>query len=351
MIDVRFTYCLSLVLGGIVLAACGPDQQVDFFQPVTQAPSFPGTAGDPAAYDSYFAYTPDPKCAPDVPRKLDRKTEVRIFTGNGIPTSEIQRYVGGLQRYYDFYGVTMFTRHDPISVPLDHAIVLNESAITNWMRDVAGVDPVCANSSYPTTACMQAYGGAMFYNVKQFLHAYAEPDGNVINIVLLKRVASLDPGSDYQSNLLNWGVAGLGLSQDLLNSAAGSDLGTSLASVLNETGFSPTVFIAVNLTDFVLKQPDIVIAHEFGHAYSLEHLEPAIYGPNLMNPTASTCDLSLNSDQLNTIEQQTAKYGNLLAGSQYDGPELLSFTHRGQEILDIVRARVAQRALAMVARQ
>jgi hypothetical protein len=145
---------------------------------------------------------------------------------------------------------------------------------------------------------------------------------------------------------MNWFIAGLGLSQELLNSAAGSDLGVSLADVLDETGFSPTVFIAVNVTDFVLKQPDIVIAHEFGHAYSLEHVDPTSYGKNLMNPVASTCDLSLDSSQLTTIEQQTARYGNLLDASQYDGPELLSFTHRAPEILNIMRARIARKALS-----
>ena len=341
---VRSIPLVMMILGGLVVSACDPDQHVDFFQPVTQDRSFPGSPGDAAAYQSLFAYTPNPSCAPTVPRKLDRKTEVRIFRGNGVNPNEIVRYAGGLKRYYDYYGVTMFTRYDPISVPIDHAIVLNEAAIMDWMRDIAGVDPICLNSSSPSLACQQAMGGAMFYNVKEFLHAYAEPDRTVINIVLLKRVASLDPSPSESE--MNWFIAGLGLSQELLNSAAGSDLGVSLADVLDETGFSPTVFIAVNVTDFVLKQPDIVIAHEFGHAYSLEHVDPTSYGKNLMNPVASTCDLSLDSSQLTTIEQQTARYGNLLDASQYDGPELLSFTHRAPEILNIMRARIARKALS-----
>ena len=336
---------LSWFLVLTALPACGSSDHVDFFQKVTRDPGFPGTPGDPAAYQSVFAYTPDPNCVPDVPRTLNRKTEVRIFTGNGVAASEINRYAGGLQRYYDFYGVSMFTRHDPIAVPLDHAITLNEGAIANYMRATAGVDPSCVNSYYPTTACEQAYGAAAFYNVKEFLHAYAEPDGNVINLVLLKRVASLDPGSD--SSVLNWGIAGLGLSEALVNSGSSSDAGGDLAAILNESGYAPTVFIAVNVTDFVLREPDIVVAHEFGHAYTLEHVDPAVYGPNLMNPTASACDLSLDSSQLTTIEQQTARYGNLLAGSTYSGSELLSFTHRAPEILGIMRARVAAQALTV----
>jgi hypothetical protein len=332
----------SLTLGALLLSACEPNPNVDFFQPVTAVPSFPGTPGDAAQYQSYFAYTPNPSCVPRVPRRLDRRTEVRLFVGNDIAPSEIGRYAGGLKRYYDFYGVDMFTRYEPIPVPIDHAIVLNDAAIADYMRDQADVDPSCLLSYTPTTACERAYGAGMFYNVKQFLRAYAEPDRNVINLVLLKRVASLDPTEE--NALLNWGIAGLGLSQALLDSAAESDVGISLKDILDEAGFSPTVFIAVNLTDFILKEPDIVVAHEFGHAYSLEHLDPDVYGENLMNPSAEACDLSLNSSQLDTIEEQTARFGNVLDPARYRGPEILSFTDRYPEILQIMRARVAAHA-------
>jgi hypothetical protein len=336
----RFSPWLGF-LAALLGLACEPSPDVDFFQEVPPSPDFPGSAGDPTAYENLLAYQPNPGCAPKVLRKLERRTEVRIFTGYGIDHDTIVRYVGGLKRYYDYYGVTMFTRHDPIAVPLDHAVVFNESEIMDWMRNVAHVDPVCANSPSPSSECLRALGGAMFYNVKQFLRTYAEPELDVINIVLLKRVASLNPSPDASE--MTWGVAGLGLSQELVNASSGSDVG-SLADVLDETDFSPTVFIAVNLTDFILREPDIVIAHEFGHAYTLEHLEPSDYGANLMNPSAMACDLALNSSQLDTIERQTARYGNLLDPSRYDGVELVSLTHRAPEILDIVRARVAQAA-------
>ena len=327
----------TIFVGGLAASACTPDQHVNFFEPVVTDPTFPGTPGDATAYQNLLAYTPNPACAPNVPRVLDRRTELRIFRGNGITMDEVVRFVGGLKRYYDYYGVTMFTRYDVIQVPIDHAIVLNDQAIFDWMRKNTSVDPSCANSAYPNTACDQALGAAMFYNVKEFFHAYAEPERDVINVVLLKRVAALDPSSDSESA---WGIAGLGLSQSLLN----SDIG-ALADVLNESNYSPTVFIGVNVTDFVLPEPDIVIAHEVGHAYGLEHLKPDSYGANLMNPTATVCDLPLNQSQLTTIEQETAKYGNVLDASTYDGPEFLSFTSRAPEILGILRARIARLAL------
>ena len=332
---------------GLGFSACDSGPHVDFFQTVTPASSFPGTAGDPTAYAGLYAYTPNPKCVPDVPQKLDRKTEVRLFYGNGVDPNEIPRYTGGLQRYYDFYGVKMFTRYDPIAVPLDHAVVLNGDVIGKWMRDVAGVDPACMLSTYPTVACLQAEGAALFYNVKQFLRAYAEPDRTVVNLVLLKRVASLDP--DAADDPTNWMIAGLGLSQELINSGGASDTNLSLADALDETDFSPTVFIAVNLTDFILKEPDIVVAHEFGHAYGLSHVEKSYpgYYTNLMQPTASDCDLSLDSSQLATIEQNTARYGDVILDSRLQGPELVSFIDRAPEIMATVRARIAARALAL----
>lgn len=328
-----------LVFVGLVGPACDSAEPVDFFQDVTPDPSFPGTPADPAAHQDLLAYAPTGTCTPSVPRELDRKTELRIFRGNDITMDDVHHFLGGLKRYYDNYGIEMFTRYDVIQVPLDHAIVLNEGEIEKWMRTTAKVDPSCMNSYTPTTACTQAYGAAMFYNVKAFLHAYAEPARNLINVVLLKRVASLDPSPEATD--LNWGIAGLGLSEALLNSTGGSDLGTSLTEILNERDFSPTIFIAVNLVDFVLPEADIVIAHEMGHAYGLAHLEDM---SNLMNPVAEDCSMSLDLSQLSTIEKATASYGNLLDPSRYSPLQLLSFTDRAPEILRIVKDRVAKRA-------
>jgi len=324
-----------------VLPGCGGEDSVQFFQPVTQDSSFPGTAGEPASYASLLAYQPDPACAPNVPRKLDRKTEIRIFRGYGIDLETTSRFVSGLKRYYDYYGVEVFTRHDVIQVPLDHAMVLNSAAISDWMRNNTSQDPSCASTTYsPTAACEQAMGSAMFYNVKQFFHVYAEPAQNVINVVLLKRVAALQP--DQSEEETAWGVAGLGLSQELLDSVSGSDLGVSLADILDETNFSPTIFLGVNLIDFVLSEPDMVIAHEFGHAYGLEHLQSD--ETNLMYPVVNKCNQSLNQSQLTTIEKATAKYGNTLRTTHDDPLAFLSFEDRAAEIFDIVRKRIGQEA-------
>jgi hypothetical protein len=333
---VRSYFLASIAALLVALPGCGGDD-VDFFQPVAQDPGFPGTAGDSTAYQSLFSYEPDPSCAPSVPRVLDRKTEIRIFRGNGITMDMTARFVAGLKRYYDYYGVTVFTRHDVIQVPLDHALVLNSPAIADWMRKNTSEDPNCVSG----TACEQAMGAAMFYNVKEFFHAYSEPPQNVINVVLLRRVVALE--ADQSEAEEAWGVAGLGLSQELLNSVSGSDLGTtSLADVLDETNFSPTIFIGVNLVDFVLPTPDMVIAHEFGHAYGLEHVSSDT--TNLMYPSVNRCNQSLNLSQLSTIEKATAKYGNSLLATHDDPLAFLSFEDRAAEILDIVRQRVRQQS-------
>lgn len=344
------TVCSALLASALLGSlACGRDQQVDYFQDVPRADDFPGTPADSAAYAELFSYTPDPKCVPAVPRVLARKTELRVFRGNGITLEDTRRFMSGLKRYYDHYGVTLYTRHDVLQVPMDHAVVFNEEAIMDWMLEHSSENPSCLADVYPTPACQRAMGAAMFYNVKQFLHAYAEPEDNVINVVLLKRVASLEPSRSMA--LDNWSVAGLGLSETLIHSVAGSDLGMSLATVLDETDFSPTIFIGANLVDFVLSAPDVVIAHELGHAYGLEHVDPSDYSSNLMLPTATKCTLSLSASQLTTIEAATARYGNVLDVGHFRGSELLSFVHRGDEIMRIVGARVASLSQARGALQ
>ena len=70
-------------LGGLVFPACDPDEHVDFFQTVTPAPSFPGTTGDPAAYQNLFAYTPDPKCAPEILEIVRARVAARAVAGGG----------------------------------------------------------------------------------------------------------------------------------------------------------------------------------------------------------------------------------------------------------------------------
>jgi hypothetical protein len=318
----------------LVAAACDSDKQTNFFQDLSKDPGFPGSAGDRGTYQSLFSYTPDPACKPNVPRVLHGATEVRVFRGNGISMDDVGHFLGGLKRYYDFYGVDLYTRHEAISVGLDHAVVYNDEAVANMMQS-QGMDPACADSRYATLSCERAMGAAIFHNVKEFLRLYAEPKQDVINVVLLKHIAAWDFSAEYGDA---WGIAGLGLSEALVNSDAAYDLGVSLADILNESDFSPTVFIGVNLVDFILRDPDVVIAHEFGHAYGLEHVDNT---DNLMNPEAVDCNQSLSSSQLSMIEKQTSLAGNLLATGRYAPHELLSFTHRAPEILSILRKRIA----------
>lgn len=318
-----------------VLASCGGARDVDFFQTVQPVSTFPGTPGDEAAYATYFAYTPITGCDPVVPRVLDARTEVRLFLGNGITDDDGLQYLRGLQRYYAHYGVSMYTRYEPIRVPMDHVMVMNEGAIIDWMRENTSVDPN-SNPSEGTAAYreyLNALGSAMYFNLKQFLRAYAEPFQNVINVVLVKRVAALDP-SDSMA-LDSWGVAGLGLSDEVLTNY-GAD-GDQMRMLINETNFSPTIFISVNLLNYMMKYPDIVVAHEFGHCYGLIHTSVE---SNLMYGTALSCDESLNASQLTTIEQNTARYGNVIDLSVYKPLEFLSWNHRAPEMTRILMNRL-----------
>jgi hypothetical protein len=325
-------------LGG----GCG-GPPVEFFQPITPAPGFTEAPGDPATFEELLRFDPDPACQPTVPRTLNARTEIRLFTGDGIPRESAQRFASGLARYFSHYQLSFFIRHDLLPVPLDHAIVLNTHAIEDWIRANTALGTAELSGSDASPALLEALGAAMFYNVKQFLHAYAYPKQNVLNVVLLKRIAALDPTPDEAP--MAWGVAGLGLSDEVLNSLEGSDLGgDSLSTMLGEHDFTPTIFIGVLLSDFVLPAPDLVIAHEAGHAFGLEHTSSE---KTLMTQGLKDCSASLNNTQLGTIDQNPLAAAALapLGHLPPARPTLeeLSFQHQAGRVLAVALQQLLHR--------
>lgn len=294
----------------VTVPGCGDDEP-SLFQDVTADPSFPGVPGDEAEFAGLFAYTPLSGCTPAVSRRLEARTELRVFRGRGVSDADVRWFLGGLQRYFDHYGVRMFTRHRAIDVPLTHALTFDVDAIEAWVRRNTDVDP----SREPRTPAeeerlLQAVGQAILYNTRAFVRAYGQPRRDVVNVLLLPDMVGgrVDP----QLGPLAQALVGLGLSPELLAAVASDDPARLFYQWLGTGEFTPVAIVGVGRVRRVLREPDIVIAHEVGHAYGLVHRDET---DNLMNQGTLDCRLSLNAAQLDRVEQATRRVAHAPAPS------------------------------------
>jgi hypothetical protein len=323
--------CSSLLFS--LSAACSSAGSPPELQQInTTDPSFPGIPGDEATYDYLFQYMPLANCGPINPEALGDRTELRIFQGDGISDQDVIRYLGGLRRYYDRYGIHMFTRHSVIRVPLDHALSLNSAVLVQEVRAQTGVD--LSQSLSLTSEQTAMVGHAAFHNVIEFFNRYAIPTTKMINIVLLRQIvgSGADPG---ESQLMVHAVAGLGLSPALLASFPSTDPSAALYGWVGVQDFTPTAFIGVDVTDAVGVLPDVVISHEVGHCYGLAHDTTS---GDLMTPAETTCVLSLNDAQLATVDDATKNLALLSGGA------VAAVEDRATDIASVIRSMFPQPA-------
>jgi len=324
---------VGLVCGLVSVASgCGGDGPSSPFVTLTPDKSFPGTPGDPARHASLFSYTPVPTCAVSNPTNLGLKTSLRIFRGQGVSDAELQRFLGGLARYYDQYGVSMSTAYDVITVPIHEAMILDLPAVSALVKQMTGVDINTTDpSSLPQAQqdqVMSATGRAIMNNMRELLRVYGMPRASDINVVILPAMVSdkLDPSlASFQ------GLLGLGFSPELLATITADDPARQLYDWLGVTDqFTPMATVGVGPIDRYLAYPDIAIAHEVGHAYGLVHtMTPG----NLLDQGDITCNLTLDTDQLGAIDQSS------LTADSVD-VESLSLTARARSFVQAVERLV-----------
>lgn len=284
----------------LVLFGCAAESEVrSAFQPLDRDAAFPGAPGEPADHADLFRFDPLPGCAVSNATDLGVRTELRIFSGDSVSDADVHAFLGGLQRYYQQYGVTMFTRHDVIRLPLAQAMILDMAALRTRVQEETGIDLDHSTSGLSQARIEQAtasLGRSVLYDVRELLRVYGEPRRSVINVVLLDEMVSADVPSELASLQ---GLAGFGLSPELLAKAGPDDPERALYDWLDAPAqFTPTAIVGVAPVKKVLREPDIVIAHEVGHAYGLVHVADP---DDLMNTESAQCSLELDADQLATI--------------------------------------------------
>jgi len=293
---------LVAVLVVVVLAApaCGGDAGRSPFAALEPDPSFPGAAGDPAAFADLFAFQPLPNCAVANPADLGVTTPLRIFRGAGVSDADVGAFLSGLQRYYSQYGVRFSTAFDVITVPLHEGLILDRELLTARVLSETGVDIDADDSASLPPAeqdrVLQALGGAIVHNFREFLRVYATPRRAELNVVLLPEMVIGTPPPELQTFA---GLLGLGVSPELLTEVPIDDPARVLYEWLDlPEGFTPTAIVGVRPVNEFLLEPDIAIAHEVGHAYGLPHVaEPG----NLLHPGEIDCRQSLSAAQLERI--------------------------------------------------
>ncbi len=298
---------LAVVLA--VPGACGGDDGPAFFRPLDKDARFPGNPESDSQFEALFRYDPVAECAAAVPRKLGGAKELRVFRHRSVTDADLRFFLGGLRRYYDQYGVRMFTRHLAIDVPFDHALTLDIKAITAYAQSRTKID-LRRDVLTPAEEAevLRLVGEAIFFNVREFLRVYGQPRLDQVNVWLLPQVAAGNP-EDPDLKMLAAVVAGLGLSPELLDSAPPDDPARQLYDWVGTKSFTPAAMVGVKLVRSALRYPDIVIAHEVGHAFGLIHTTAM---GNLLNQGQLDCNLALSAAQIDQVEQVTRRAVHVL---------------------------------------
>lgn len=274
----------------VCLLSCGDEE---LFARVTPDPRFPGEPGAAADFEHLLQFEPQPNCRPRSATALDLHFELRVFRSPEISMAEVQQFLGGLQRFYDSFGVKFSIRHEVLEVPFRNVMNLREEEI-EARRESLGLPDTREDTLK-----------IVFHNLIEFMRAYAEPARDEYNLVVVEHAArgSLVISDGQQST-----IVGLGLGPRLF--AKGNQV-TDLEALLMDVGlperFTPTAFVAASVLR-TARSPDLLVAHEFGHAVGMPHVTTT---GNLMFPSLprDECQAELNGPQMQDLNIATGSGG------------------------------------------
>lgn len=275
--------------------------------PLPRDESFPGQPSDPARFADLFAITPYGTAAcDDVAPDLRQRRAVRLFHHPSV--RNLPDYTRGLARYYHRYGVSFYTEHAPIEVPLDWVVDLDEDRIVEHLREAfPGLDPQAQPSEAELEAITREAFSYIFQGMLRFAATYGAEGEEVTNVVIVPQVSRGD-SSPYDDAR----VAGLAMSPVLieeLGHAADSMEAAFWRDFPIQGSFTPMAFISVDVTSAHPLAPDLVTAHEVGHTFGLMHVTPTF---NLMTPQLEdglnvACTQALEMAQLDRVARTLAE--------------------------------------------
>ena len=231
-------------------------------------------ASEACLTDHYFhgyAAQPLTACTGFLPttKKVGGRKEINLFLGGASTDVSVRAEGQFLQRFYEPYELTFFTRQPGAPASMTYALSASADALAALPAQVgipAGQKPTPAQQA----ALDKATGDLLFADLRTFIRSQSNPPRKAISIVILDHIASPDVAAQFKGGV----IAGLGLSPTLFKNVAAGDASKNLFELIGlGEDFTPTLFVGHEDVTRLAKSPDVIVAHELGHAMGLQHTQ------------------------------------------------------------------------------
>ena len=303
---VRWAAALLLLVLLLIPAACSSASD----EPVPPPCAGVAPADQEACLGEHYfrGYAPQAitACSGFVPtqKKLAARREIAFFTGAGVVDAYVRAEGQFLQRFYDPYELTFFTRAPAAPAGLSFALNATNQQLADLARQ-AGIAPGAQPTPAQSKTLEQITAELVFADLRNFVRAQSNPPRRSINVVVLTQVASPDIAAQFRGGV----IAVLGLSPTLFKNVAADDPSKNLFELIGlGDDFTPTLFVGHSDVVGLAKSPDVIVSHELGHAMGLQHTTAP---GNLMTQFAASnaCIPGLSDDEIDVIRSTSAALG------------------------------------------